>query len=308
MPIRSRSLSTSHDILRLAALALSTIVAATACEPSQPEPNDSPDDDPSPSAEGTGGSGTGFEAPGASEPCNGLDDDHDGGIDEGCSCAEGATQACFPGSATQLNVGVCLAGTQTCVVEGGGELTAAVWSECAGAVGPSAETCGDGVDSDCDGSDAPCGEGGGSGTGGASGTGGGTSGSGGGGGGCLPTAEICDNGVDEDCDGVDEGCIVDVSIFLVGDCITASCPSTHPYPVGCDVFFSPGDDRGCVASTPSNSVVYFQAGDQCSAGLVTGTLSCSTQMGSPLSSSSCPINKPIPIYATAPSGCPEIQD
>lgn len=273
------------------------------CDPSALEPSESEPQAPSLGAGGEGGDGDGFDDPTAGEPCNGLDDDEDGAVDEGCACEAGATQACFGGSASQLNVGVCRAGVQSCVVTESGEFDTAVWGECEGAVGPAPEVCGDGVDSDCDGSDPSCG-----GEGGAGGGGGGGDGGGGGGGGCTPSPEICDNGVDEDCDGQDPGCVVDVDIFLLGDCITASCPSTHPYPVGCEVFFSPGDDRGCIASTPGSSAVYFQAGDQCSAGLVTGTLSCSTQMGAPLDAASCPINKPIPIYASSPSGCPEISD
>ena len=33
--------------------------------------------------------------------------------------------------------------------------------------------------------------------------------------------------------------------------VTAHCPPEAPYPVGCSVFFSPGDDRGCVAAVPT---------------------------------------------------------
>jgi hypothetical protein len=95
-----------------------------------------------------------------------------------------------------------------------------------------------------------------------------------------------------------------VPLFLLGDCITAACPANAPYPVSCNVVFSPGDSRGCVASTPTSSIVYFQAGDQCNKGLITGTLRCSSTPGAPLSAASCPINKPVPIYAATRAGCP----
>ncbi len=289
------------------ARALSLGLVGVACAPSDPDASEH-EDEPTPAAgDDASGSGAGFAAPAPAEPCNGLDDDQDGLVDEGCACAEGATQVCFLGtSAAQVGVGVCVGGSQTCEVTTGGEFGDTAWGPCTGSLGPGAETCGDGVDSDCDGADPACGGGGGDGSGGG-GTGVGGAGVGGGGG-CVPGPEICGNGVDEDCNGVDDACdVIDVSIFLLGDCITASCPASHPYPVGCEVLFSPGDDRGCVASTPSSSVVYFQAGDQCENGLVGGTLSCSTSVGAPLDASSCPINKPIPIYATDPSGCPDLQ-
>jgi hypothetical protein len=99
--------------------------------------------------------------------------------------------------------------------------------------------------------------------------------------------------------------VIDVDIFLLGDCVTASCPPEAPYPVGCSVFFAPGDDRGCVASRPDSSVVYFQAGDECDRGLITGTLRCSTAVGAPLDDASCPINKPVPMHVGDRAMCPE---
>ena len=86
---------------------------------------------------------------------------------------------------------------------------------------------------------------------------------------------------------------------------TASCPPEAPYPVGCTVFFTPGDPRGCVANQPNDSVVYFQAGDQCDAGLVTGTLLCSEEPGEGLNAQNCPVNKPEVTYPPAPDGCPD---
>src|SRR5207245_915717 len=59
--------------------------------------------------------------------CNGLDDNCNGMVDEGCSCVDGTTRSC--GS----NVGVCRYGTQTC--SGG------AWGACIGGVGPSPEVC-----------------------------------------------------------------------------------------------------------------------------------------------------------------------
>ena len=66
--------------------------------------------------------------------CDGLDNDCDGIADEGCSCLDGTIQAC--GS----DVGVCAAGTQTCI--------AGAFGECSD-VGPAVEGC-NGADDDCD--------------------------------------------------------------------------------------------------------------------------------------------------------------
>ncbi len=74
--------------------------------------------------------------PAAEEQCNGLDDDCNGTVDEGCPCEPGGTQRCG------VDEGACTAGTQQCV-DG-------AWSLCEGAAGPSEELC-NGVDDDCDG-------------------------------------------------------------------------------------------------------------------------------------------------------------
>ena len=86
-----------------------------------------------------------------SETCNGFDDDLDGQVDEGCNCAKGATQKCYPGPAAQLT-GLCKQGTQTCVPSG----EFGSWGKCTGAVTPAKETCGDKVDQDCNGKDLLC--------------------------------------------------------------------------------------------------------------------------------------------------------
>ncbi|MDP3918845.1 MAG: MopE-related protein, partial [Nanoarchaeota archaeon] len=71
------------------------------------------------------------------EDCNGLDDDCDGQIDEGCGCTEGNTQEC--GS----DVGACKVGYQEC---GNG-----TWGDCLTDVEAFPEVCGDLLDNDCDG-------------------------------------------------------------------------------------------------------------------------------------------------------------
>jgi len=69
--------------------------------------------------------------------CDGLDNDCDGQLDEGCACADGATRPCG------LDVGVCERGQETCA-DGR-------WSgTCGGGAGPTVESC-DGLDNDCDG-------------------------------------------------------------------------------------------------------------------------------------------------------------
>lgn len=83
---------------------------------------------------------------------DGIDNNCDGQVDEGCAvCTEGDTQACsYSGPAGTENVGICKAGTKTCV---NGQ-----WGSCQGEVTPQTETCGDGVDNNCNGQiDEGCG-------------------------------------------------------------------------------------------------------------------------------------------------------
>lgn len=116
-------------------------------------------------------SAEGFVGP-IAEVCDGAnDEDCDGVVDNGCSCApNGSSRSCG------TDTGRCTVGTETC--------TAGMWGACSG-TGPIAETC-NGADDDCDGridegvrnACGTCG--------------------------AVPT-EVCD-GADNDCDGtVDEG-------------------------------------------------------------------------------------------------------
>lgn len=77
---------------------------------------------------------------------NGLDDDGDGTIDDGCTCTGGTSERCYVGSPALAGIGACAWGTQHCTAEG----TAASWGTCVGSGAPSSEVCGNGLDDDCD--------------------------------------------------------------------------------------------------------------------------------------------------------------
>jgi hypothetical protein len=63
------------------------------------------------------------------EPCNGLDDNGNRRIDEGCACTPGMTQPCYPGAQMPAS---CKKGTQTCASIG----NATSWGECKDALVP----------------------------------------------------------------------------------------------------------------------------------------------------------------------------
>jgi len=84
----------------------------------------------------------GGRGPDAAENCeDGLDNDCNGAVDEGCTCELGASRAC--GS----NLGECTPGVQSCQDQGG----QGVWSACVGGTPPLDEVCDDELDNDCDG-------------------------------------------------------------------------------------------------------------------------------------------------------------
>src|SRR5262249_55061816 len=78
-------------------------------------------------------------------PGNGLDDDCNGVVDDGCTCTSGTVQRCFTGPPGKRGVGGCTDGLETCI---GAEF--GTWGPCEGAIGPAPETC-DGLANDCDG-------------------------------------------------------------------------------------------------------------------------------------------------------------
>ena len=78
---------------------------------------------------------------------NGIDEDRNGSIDDGCPCAVGTSRACWPGAPDFRLVGLCTDGEQRCVSDG----ATATWSECMGAGLPTSEIRDDGIDNNCDG-------------------------------------------------------------------------------------------------------------------------------------------------------------
>ncbi len=162
---------------------------------------------------------------------NGLDDNGDGRIDEGCPCYPGERQPCFDGPPSSRNLGACTDGWMQCQGDVG------TWGGvCLGAVLPSEEVC-NGVDDDCDGTvdeACPCGAPGERRMCGAigyplpcrageqvcdeKGLWSDCAGH------VLPQPESCDDGVDNDCNGlVDEGCDCAPEPEVCGDGFDNDC-------------------------------------------------------------------------------------
>lgn len=224
---------------------------------------------------GAGGSGGNNHC--TKEVCDGLDNDCDNMVDEGCECIPGETSSCYSGPSTTKDVGACKAGTHTC------ELATNTFGPCNDEVVPTLEIC-NGLDDDCNGvvddgiADISCGIGG-----------------------CATTVPGCINGMvgvcvpgqpsPEQCDGIDNDCdqLTDETFPEKGQncvtglfgicsaglseckagvltCIQTMMPSTEL----CD-----GVDNDCSGTVDDNVV---GTGTQCSTGQLgvcsTGTFAC----------------------------------
>lgn len=82
--------------------------------------------------------------------CDGLDNDCDGHVDEGCPCRLGDVQRCFRGPPGRQNIGACEDGLQTCISRISSQLDPPIWGPCEGGIAPGAEVC-DQLDNDCNG-------------------------------------------------------------------------------------------------------------------------------------------------------------
>jgi hypothetical protein len=75
-----------------------------------------------------------------------MDNDCNGMVDNGCVCTPGASEACYSGPTGTQGVGICRAGSRTCVAGAGG--VGSAWGACTGETLPRAETC-NMVDDNC---------------------------------------------------------------------------------------------------------------------------------------------------------------
>jgi hypothetical protein len=228
------------------------------------------------------------------ETCNGVDDDCDGVVDNGCSCEDGAVQDCYGGPAGTVGVGVCSGGQQTC--SGG------AWGSCTGGVVPGTEQCNT-LDDDCDaevdegcqctaGAQQSCYDGPGATRNvGVCQDGAQTCQSGAWGpctGSVVPTTEDCGDGLDNDCDGqTDEGCGCAHDVCTSGAALTAGCSA-------CVAGICAMDDYCCTTAWDSLCIGETQG--------ICGTAACAVNCPHSLCDAG-PDATPFGEYCDSPGSC-----
>lgn len=181
---------------------------------------------------------------------NGIDDDADGEVDEGCGCTVGTQQSCYIGPPGTGGVGPCHPGLQNCVPDG--EFPS--WGPCEGSIVPHVEIIENGKDDDCDGTtDEPDGI-------------------------CIPdefgqeTGDRCHDGRDTDCDGMrdcdDPSCLADNAAACPGGCQPTESVCSDGRDDDCDGAIDCDDgeclaDPACAPPPPTCTPTGAETGARC---------------------------------------------
>jgi hypothetical protein len=88
------------------------------------------------------------------------------------------------------------------------------------------------------------------------------------------------------------------------ECKAIACPASHPYVVGCKVTVGGDSSQLCIVYTAGSTSVTFKEGQSCGGETVKGSITCSTEPGTALTTTNCTSNKTKPLYITTIGACP----
>jgi hypothetical protein len=88
------------------------------------------------------------------------------------------------------------------------------------------------------------------------------------------------------------------------ECRTITCPSTHPYVIGCSITMSGASSIGCAVHITGGTTLSFKEGQSCGDTTVRGTVMCSSVPGTGLNAANCFMNKGTKLYVSTISSCP----